>query len=485
MTALDDTVKAKVQRQVEFYFSDSNLPKDKFLKERMAEDPEGYVKLNVIIAFQRMRDMLQVTSSDPAAVPAEAVATVAEILSNSSTLQLDETKTKIKRKAPLANENEIARAVDGRSIYARPFPVDTSVDAITDFFGGHAPVNCVRMRRHMRSKGFKGSVFVEFASPEDAEKVLAMSLEYEGAPLRMQKKVEFVEGKRAARKNRTRHDGDMSDDSNINQGVPDGVGGVLDGTGVVSSVPPSRSFGAQGRGQGGRFQSGNQGGHQQNKWGTKRKQEEELEYDEGDLGDAPAAKRPKTDAAEKATPAEGQQEEVVEGGDEEMGEGEEGAEGEAAEPSFTPGCLVGFTLESELPELTGPRVISDVFGGRDKVKYVELLETRNGGYLRFATPDLATAALADFESRAEDARTIAGIKGTMRKVEGEEEASYHKRAAAAAAAKEARGGGGRGGGRGFRGGRGGRGGRGRGGFRGGRGGRGGFRGGRGGRGGRY
>ena len=27
--------------QVEFYFSDSNLPKDKFLKEKIAADPEG------------------------------------------------------------------------------------------------------------------------------------------------------------------------------------------------------------------------------------------------------------------------------------------------------------------------------------------------------------------------------------------------------------------------------------------------------------
>jgi hypothetical protein len=27
--------------QVEFYFSDSNLPKDKFLKSKVAEDPTG------------------------------------------------------------------------------------------------------------------------------------------------------------------------------------------------------------------------------------------------------------------------------------------------------------------------------------------------------------------------------------------------------------------------------------------------------------
>lgn len=36
------------------------------------------------------------------------------------------------------------------------------------------------------------------------------------------------------------------------------------------------------------------------------------------------------------------------------------------------GCLISFTLEAELPELTGPRVISDVLGGRDKVKFVEV-----------------------------------------------------------------------------------------------------------------
>lgn len=46
-----------------------------------------------------------------------------------------------------------------------------TVDAISEFFNNHAPVNCVRMRRHARSKGFKGSVFVEFTSVEGAEKV--------------------------------------------------------------------------------------------------------------------------------------------------------------------------------------------------------------------------------------------------------------------------------------------------------------------------
>ena len=32
--------------QVEFYFSDSNLPRDKFLRDKIQEDPEVMVMLN-------------------------------------------------------------------------------------------------------------------------------------------------------------------------------------------------------------------------------------------------------------------------------------------------------------------------------------------------------------------------------------------------------------------------------------------------------
>lgn len=38
--------------QIEFYFSDSNLPRDKFLSERVAADPEGYVDIALLCIFQ-------------------------------------------------------------------------------------------------------------------------------------------------------------------------------------------------------------------------------------------------------------------------------------------------------------------------------------------------------------------------------------------------------------------------------------------------
>jgi hypothetical protein len=50
----------KVVRQMEFYFSDSNLPRDRFMLERVHENPEGYVDIGLIATFARMRDILKV-----------------------------------------------------------------------------------------------------------------------------------------------------------------------------------------------------------------------------------------------------------------------------------------------------------------------------------------------------------------------------------------------------------------------------------------
>eukprot|EP01046_Picozoa_sp_COSAG06_P099818 COSAG06_NODE_45937_length_351_cov_0.583333_1_plen_67_part_10 len=46
-----------VLQQVEFYFGDANLPKDKFLKKQIKADPEneGWVSLDVVATFKKMK----------------------------------------------------------------------------------------------------------------------------------------------------------------------------------------------------------------------------------------------------------------------------------------------------------------------------------------------------------------------------------------------------------------------------------------------
>lgn len=62
-------------------------------------------------------------------------------------------------------------------------------DEIQDFFEQHGKVLCVRMRKeNVRGGAFKGSVFVEFSTPEEAEKVAAMDLEFKGNKLDLKTK---------------------------------------------------------------------------------------------------------------------------------------------------------------------------------------------------------------------------------------------------------------------------------------------------------
>eukprot|EP00197_Chlamydomonas_leiostraca_P002117 CAMPEP_0202857828 /NCGR_PEP_ID=MMETSP1391-20130828/618_1 /ASSEMBLY_ACC=CAM_ASM_000867 /TAXON_ID=1034604 /ORGANISM="Chlamydomonas leiostraca, Strain SAG 11-49" /LENGTH=442 /DNA_ID=CAMNT_0049536685 /DNA_START=156 /DNA_END=1480 /DNA_ORIENTATION=- len=438
---LDDATKAKVLKQLDFYFSDSNLPKDRFLKAKIAEDPNGYVDMKIVIAFARMREHLKLDAgvTEPSKVPDDVVAAVAALIKEGSQLlEVNAEATRLRRKQPLANDEVVSAEVDARSLYVRPFPLDTDLDKLTEFFASHAPVNCVRMRRHLSSKQFKGSVFVEFASAEDADKVLGLKLEHAGAPLHMEKKVAYMARKkeeRAARRAANKMDYEEDSNDELSDGVGGKAGGpVVEGRAEIAKAAggskpapaPAASAPAARKPAGGDEGKGKKRGREEDKAAGKEEDEGEQGDDEGEEG-------------------EGDE-------DEEMGEGGEGGKGagEAKAFRYEPGHLLRFELEGEVPESVGPRVISDGFGGRDKVKFVELADDKKSGFLRFASADFAKAALAEFEAKPEGERLVATFKATMRAVEGEEEAEYYKRAQAASGNAGGRGGG-RGGRRGGRG----------------------------------
>ena len=47
----------KIKKQIEFYFSDSNYPKDKFLQEKAKENEEGFIPLEVLTNFNRLKSI--------------------------------------------------------------------------------------------------------------------------------------------------------------------------------------------------------------------------------------------------------------------------------------------------------------------------------------------------------------------------------------------------------------------------------------------
>lgn len=88
----------QIKDQIEFYFSDSNLLKDKFLSSLINKDENGYVDLNIISNFNRMKKLTK------------KVKNIIKAIENSDLVELNDDKTKIRRKIPLP-ENDTSDSI--------------------------------------------------------------------------------------------------------------------------------------------------------------------------------------------------------------------------------------------------------------------------------------------------------------------------------------------------------------------------------------
>ena len=193
---LDDNAQSKVRAQMEFYFSDSNLPRDKFLRETVEADPEGFVDISLLATFSRMRALLAPFGGSQ---NDETVAALVDLLKTSAELTVSDDGRRVRRTAAVRAREEVDAEVEARSVYASPFAMTATIDDITAFFAQHATVRSVRLRRHITSKDFKGSVFVELADAAACEKLVGAALEHDGAELVVMMKKDYLEKKKKDR----------------------------------------------------------------------------------------------------------------------------------------------------------------------------------------------------------------------------------------------------------------------------------------------
>ncbi|EDW77371.1 uncharacterized protein Dwil_GK18125 [Drosophila willistoni] len=158
-------------RQVEYYFGDANLNRDKFLREQIekSEGGEGWVPLSVLITFKRLAALTTDFQE------------IIDALNKSSEglLQVSEDKEKLRRhpERPIPEHNEERRKeIQERTAYAKGFPLDSKMSDLLDFVSPYEKVVNLTMRKHYdkptKSYKFKGSIFLTFQTKEQAKKFL-------------------------------------------------------------------------------------------------------------------------------------------------------------------------------------------------------------------------------------------------------------------------------------------------------------------------
>ncbi|XP_068444378.1 la-related protein 7 [Clinocottus analis] len=148
-----------VKRQVDFWFGDVNLHKDRFLKKIIDESDDGYVDLSLLASFNRMKKLTSDTKL------------IARALKDSSVVEINLEGDKVRRLFPIG---DVPNDVDERTVYVELLPKDVSHSWIEKVFTTCGNVVYVSIPRYKTSNDPKGFAFVEFETGEQAQKAIEM-----------------------------------------------------------------------------------------------------------------------------------------------------------------------------------------------------------------------------------------------------------------------------------------------------------------------
>jgi len=133
-TEPDEDLCEKITQQVEFYFSDANITKDKFLLKHVKRNKEGFVSLKLISSFKRVKhltkDWRQVAFA---------------IKKCSKRLEVNDVETKVRRLEELPPYDE---TTPSRTVVVLNLPMDRpTIEAVAEIFAACGEIVLVRILR--------------------------------------------------------------------------------------------------------------------------------------------------------------------------------------------------------------------------------------------------------------------------------------------------------------------------------------------------
>lgn len=189
----------KIVDQIEYYFGDINLGRDKFLMDEVKKD-DGWISLATLLKFNRLQKLTK-----------EATV-IAEALKNSELLEISEDKTKIRRSLSRPIRNLTKEELSTKTVYAKGFPLDATLDDVKEFFKTFGDTDNIQMRKDFK-KNFKGSCFVVFRTDEDAKKFTeAPDIKYKDTEMLRLFKDDYFKSKIASRKQKSEEKSKKTDE---------------------------------------------------------------------------------------------------------------------------------------------------------------------------------------------------------------------------------------------------------------------------------
>jgi len=164
-TPVDVSLNKKLVRQVEFYFSDFNLHRDKFMKEHM-ENGDGWFNMDIMLQFKRLASLC----SEPG--------TILAALKESKLVEVDVEQLRMRRNPanPLPeNDATYQRNLKMRTVHVSGFSGYETIEEMQEYFAEHGEVSGLRiLRKKDQSDVHKGACFVTFNKLEESEKFLQL-----------------------------------------------------------------------------------------------------------------------------------------------------------------------------------------------------------------------------------------------------------------------------------------------------------------------